>query len=216
MGGPDQESIIDISPPIGEETAVWPGDIAFSRSVQCDINQGSNIHLSSLTTTVHCGAHADAPLHYNKTGASIDQVDLSHYLGHCQVISVAPAHSKTIYPQDFSGRVVSGIKRLLFKTDSQPRYDHFNTDFVACAAETIVWCGAHGIVLMGIETASFDPFDSQDLPAHQLLFTHNIRTLECLQLNHVEDGIYELIALPLKLRGFDASPVRAVLRRIET
>jgi arylformamidase len=36
--------------------------------------------------------------------------------------------------------------------------------------------------------------------------------LEGLVLRDVLPGEYELIALPLKLEGFDASPVRAVLR----
>jgi arylformamidase len=38
--------------------------------------------------------------------------------------------------------------------------------------------------------------------------------LEGLVLEGVEEGHYELIALPLRLEGFDASPVRAVLRRL--
>jgi arylformamidase len=36
--------------------------------------------------------------------------------------------------------------------------------------------------------------------------------LEGLVLDGVPAGVYELIALPLRLVGFDASPVRAVLR----
>ena len=39
--------------------------------------------------------------------------------------------------------------------------------------------------------------------------------LEGLVLAGVSAGVYELIALPLKLQGFDASPVRAVLRTID-
>lgn len=207
-----EPDIIDISPPVCEETAVWPGDVPFTRSVQVDIHTGANIHLSSLTSTVHCGAHADAPLHYQKDGNPIDQVDLSQYIGSCQVIAVAPKDGRLIRPQDFAQRVQKGVPRLLFKTGSQPRWNHFNTDFVAFAPETVTHCAQLGIVLMGIDTASFDPYDSKDLPSHKLLFKHNIRNLECLQLDHVSEGIYELIALPLKLQGFDASPVRAVLR----
>jgi arylformamidase len=40
--------------------------------------------------------------------------------------------------------------------------------------------------------------------------------LEGLALNGVPEGVYELIALPLPLKGFDASPVRAILRTWET
>jgi arylformamidase len=39
--------------------------------------------------------------------------------------------------------------------------------------------------------------------------------LEGLVLNNVPEGVYELIALPLKLVGFDASPVRAILRSLD-
>lgn len=207
-------TIIDISPPVCEATAVWPGDVPFSRSVQADIHGGANIHLSSLNTTVHCGAHADAPLHYHKDGKSIDETELTHYIGPCQVITIAPNDTALVRPQDIASKLIPGISRILFKTGTQPDWDVFNTDFMAVAPETIELCAAKGIVLLGIDTASFDPFTSKDLPAHKLLYTHNIRNLECLQLAHVDDGVYELIALPLKLKGFDASPVRAVLRRV--
>ena len=205
--------IIDISPPIFEKTAVWPGDVSFSRSVQVDIHAGGNIHLSSFTSTVHCGAHADAPLHYEKTGAPIDEVPLHHYMGPCQVITVHPGSDRLIRPSDFTGVVEKGMPRLIFRTGSQPHFDHFNTDFAAFSADAIEWCGANAIVLLGIDTASFDLFDSKNLPAHKMLMKHNIRNLECLDLSMANDGVYELIALPLKLKGFDASPVRAVLRR---
>jgi arylformamidase len=205
--------IIDISPPICEETAVWPGDVPFSRSVQADIRTGANIHLSSFTSTVHCGAHADAPLHYEKDGAPINLVSLHHYLGPCQIITVKPAKDRLIKPADFVGSVHENTTRILFRTNSQPRFDHFNTDFAAFAPESIEWCGTKGIVLIGIDTPSFDLFDSKALPAHKMLLKYDIRNLECLDLTNAKDGIYELIALPLKLKGFDASPVRAVLRR---
>lgn len=39
--------------------------------------------------------------------------------------------------------------------------------------------------------------------------------LEGIVLDGVPSGRYELIALPLKLEGFDASPVRAVLRTLD-
>jgi arylformamidase len=44
-----------------------------------------------------------------------------------------------------------------------------------------------------------------------MLMRHNVRNLEGLVLVDVPDGTYTLIALPLKLAGFDASPVRAIL-----
>ncbi|MGE4633046.1 MAG: kynurenine formamidase, partial [Planctomycetota bacterium] len=73
-----------------------------------------------------------------------------------------------------------------------------------------------GVKLLGVDTPSVDVADSKDLPSHDACRRSGILILEGLVLDGVEDGIYELIALPLKLTGFDASPVRAVLRTIHS
>ena len=65
---------------------------------------------------------------------------------------------------------------------------------------------------MGLDTPSVDLFSSKDLEAHQAFLRFDMAILEGLVLEEVPGGLYELIALPLKLEGFDASPVRAVLR----
>ena len=71
-----------------------------------------------------------------------------------------------------------------------------------------------GGVLIGMDTASLDPMSSKDLAAHHAAYRHRIAILENLLLDHVPEGDYELIALPLKLMIMDASPVRAVLRQL--
>lgn len=204
-------AIIDISPLITDQIAIWPGDTPLRRHVLCDINSGSNIDLSSINSTVHIGAHADAPRHYNKQGVTIDAVSLEPYLGTCFVHSVE--NKALIMPSDCKIPIAMGVKRVLFKTGSFPDPNIFNKNFSAFSPEAIETLALAGVVLVGIDTPSVDPFDSKALPAHQKLFDWNIRNLEGLVLSHVVDGIYELIALPLPLSGFDASPVRAILRR---
>lgn len=205
--------ILDISPAITEQLAVWPGDTPLKREVLLEMATGANLTLSSLRTTVHLGAHADAPSHYHAEGASIDAVTLTPYLGPCLVHSVHKARHGLIEPDDCTPVLSSGIKRVLFRTLSAPDPNHFNTDFVAFSSAAIDALGQAGVVLIGIDTPSVDPFSSKDLPAHQALLRWNIRNLEGLALAAIADGMYELIALPLKLVGFDASPVRAVLVR---
>ena len=205
--------IIDISPPVSERSAVWPGDVPFSRSVQLDMHKGHNLTLSSLTSTVHVGAHADAPSHYHADGATIDQVDLDAYVGPCTVVTVWRPSGGLIGVDACRPALDKGAQRILFRTLSQPDPHHFNTDFVAFSPEAVEALGGGGVKLVGLDTASVDPYSSKELPAHNALFRHGIRNLEGLDLRHVEDGDYELIALPLRLVGFDASPVRAVLRR---
>ena len=86
--------------------------------------------------------------------------------------------------------------------------------FSAFAPETIAWLAGLGVRLVGIDSQSVDPADSKTLDSHQQLRLHDMRVLENLVLDAVAPGHYELIALPPKLTGADASPVRAVLRSL--
>jgi arylformamidase len=74
------------------------------------------------------------------------------------------------------------------------------------------WLAALGVVLLGLDCPSMDAFESKDLPCHHRLREHRIMSLETLRFAGVPDGIYELIALPLRIAGVCGSPVRAVLR----
>ena len=78
--------------------------------------------------------------------------------------------------------------------------------------ELIDFLHEQGVVLIGVDTPSVDLFESKDLEAHQAFLRNDMAILEGLVLGHVPAGLYELIALPLRLEGFEASPVRAVLR----
>jgi arylformamidase len=207
---PNSQKIFDISPIISETTDVWPGDIALTRQIQGKLADGSSVDLSSISTTVHIGAHADAPSHYHKDGVTIDAVDLEPYLGPCQVITVKT--SGAITRADCEQKIIPGMKRVLFRTLSQPDPQQFPAFFAYLSAEVVTFLGQLGTKLVGIDTPSVDPFDSKDLPAHNALYLWQIRNLEGLDLRTVPDGAYELIALPLRLARFDASPVRAILR----
>ena len=71
-----------------------------------------------------------------------------------------------------------------------------------------------GVRLVGIDTPGVDLYAAADLPVHRRLAEHGIASIEGLRLDHVLPGEYELIALPLRLVGCDASPLRAVLRPV--
>ncbi len=201
----------DISPLISPRLAVWPGDTPLSREILVDISKGENIDLSTLRATVHIGAHTDAPHHYHRDGVGIHAVDIETYIGPCFVHTVE--NKPMIMPSDCSIPLASGAKRILFRTNSFPNPDVFNQDFAAFHPDAIAAMGQAGVVLVGIDTPSVDPFSSKDLRSHQNLFKYKMANLEGIVLTNAADGHYELIALPLRLEGFDASPVRAILRR---
>ena len=201
--------IIDITPALHPGIGVWPGDSPLERQVLADLSQGDNLTLSTLHSTVHLGAHADAPNHTVPGRPSIADVDLAPYLGPCQVVHVDVGHDEGIGVVHLTGPVTA--PRVLFHTGTYPDPDTFTTDFAALSPELIAHLAGQGVVLIGIDTPSVDLFASKDLPSHATLVQFGLRWLEGLVLDHVEPGTYELVALPLRLVGFDASPVRAVL-----
>lgn len=201
---------IDISPPVGPETAVWPGDQAYTVKSVLKLEEGASVALSSVTTTLHVGAHADAPSHYRAQAAGIDRIDLDPYWGPCLVFDAIG--ERCIKPGICPRQLPPGVTRILFKTLTMPDWRIFNEDFSYFDPEAIDHLAALGVVLVGIDTPSVDAFSSKELPAHHALLRHGIRNLEGLWLAEAPAGIYELSALPLRLQEGDASPVRAVLR----
>lgn len=206
---------IDISPVLSERIAVWPGDTPFRRRAVAEpgasgSGPGWDLLVSSIDTTLHVGAHADAPNHFTIGGVGIDRVPLAPYRGPCEVVAVDVEPGGTIQPSHL--RRAPAAPRVLFKTGSFPNPERFDADFVAFSPELVAWLMGLGVLLIGIDTPSVDPFSSKQLPSHHMTRSGpGVAILEGLELAGVEPGCYELIALPLRLEGADASPVRATL-----
>lgn len=201
--------VLDITCTLSPRLAVWPGDVQFSRQSRAQEEDGHFTDISSMRTTLHVGTHADAPAHISKGGLSIDQLDLSPFMGPCEVIEVNLLPRERVLPRHLRAHVRA--PRVLFKTGSYPDPEVFTEDFNALSPELVHWLQAQGCVLTGLDTPSVDPFDSDRLESHHALFKSGLRYLEGLYLKEVPPGLYTLVALPLKIEGGDGSPVRAVL-----
>jgi arylformamidase len=201
--------LIDISPAVTEKIAVWPGDVPYRREAGLSIDGGDHLELSSIRTTVHVGAHADAPSHYVKGGQGIGERSLDYYYGPCQVMEVSTPAGERIVP----GQLPAAIEapRLLLKTGSYPDPARFEEAFTSLSPELVNHAHHAGVILLGIDTPSVDPFADKVLESHQALGRHDMANLEGLVLDAVAPGLYTLIALPLRIPAADASPVRAVL-----
>jgi arylformamidase len=204
--------IYDLSPPLSSDLPVWPGDTPLSRDVLCDMARGDNITLSTLRATVHLGSHADAPSHYGKDGPTIEKRSLDYYVGPCEVVRVRSEPGSLIEPKHLPPEIKH--PRLLIATGTYRFELPFRENFAALSPATVDWLHERGVRLVGVDTPSVDPFSSKALDAHGRFLEHDMAILEGLVLEGVPHGEYELIALPLRLVGFDASPVRAVLRTI--
>src|SRR6185369_13987844 len=201
------------SPPVDAAIGVWPGDTPYVQTTNLDMNAGANLTLSDIRTTVHVGAHTDAPSHYVAAGADISARALDYYLGRCNVLHVAVERGRRIMPADVADRRIS-TPRVLLRTNTFPDHRHWNTDFASLSPELVDFLHDRGVITIGIDTPSVDPFESKALEAHHAFARNDMAIIEGVVLDEVEEGEYELIALPLRLVGADASPVRAVLRTL--
>jgi arylformamidase len=204
----------DISPPVQVGSPVFPGDTPYEQRWAATIGPDCPVNVSTITLSPHTGAHADAPLHYDREGCAVGELDLAPYLGPCRVI-----HAIGVGPlvgwQHIAHAVDERLPpRVLVRTYARMPVEHWDAALAAYAPETIEHLADRGVQLIGIDTASIDPADSKPLPSHQVIRRRGLRVLENLVLDAVPEGDYELIALPLKLTSADASPVRAVLRTL--
>jgi arylformamidase len=202
--------IWDISPTVSPASPIFPGDEPFSLRWTAKLGPECPVNLSAMTMSPHVGAHADAPLHYGNDQPSAAEVDLHAYLGPCRVIH-AIGCGPLIRIEHLRQAAHSLPERVLVRC-CEKADEIWNPHFTAYAPETVEWLAAQGVKLIGLDTPSVDPASSKSLDSHQQLLRLNLRVLENLVLDDVPEGDYELIALPLKLAGACASPVRAVLR----
>ena len=190
--------LYDISRPLHVTLAPWPGDTPFEHRLTWRIADGAACNVGAVTMGTHNGTHADAPFHYLADGPSIDALEPALFVGPAVVANVTAAGWT--------------IPRALLKTGAWPDSTRFPERLPLLAPDVPAWLGELDVRLLGLDVPSVDAIDSKDLPVHHLLADQNICILESLDLSAVPAGVYELIALPLRITGGDASPVRAVLR----
>lgn len=199
----DNEGWIDITLPVSEGLALWPGDTPF-RLTRTDWGA---LRVGAATLSLHTGTHADAPFHFQEEGLRIGQIPVETYIGVCDVVDAAGRErlEADLLPPAPAPRV---LLRTLAWTDHRV----FPEKAPALTGAAIDRLAAAGVVLLGVDLPSVDLLDSQELPNHHALAAAGIHILESLDLRAAAPGRYELIALPLRLTDGDASPVRALLR----
>ncbi|MDD1702476.1 MAG: cyclase family protein [Methanoregula sp.] len=200
-------NIIDITRTLSDKTVSYPGDIPPQFS-----QRDAGLYLiSDLVLNSHSGTHIDAPVHYLKTGDTIDTIPLDRLIGPCRVIDVSGAGSE-ISAADIRGRIC-GAKRVLLKTrfSGETRfredYPHLTYDAAGLLCE-------EGVLCVGIDSFSIEAFVC-DGSVHRALMGRGIIIIELLDLSAVNEGEYGLAALPLKLGGLDGAPARVVLMQQE-
>ncbi|HEU4722985.1 MAG TPA: cyclase family protein [Gemmatimonadaceae bacterium] len=204
--------LYDVSVAVRVGTPEWPGDTPFECGWTTRMADGASVNLSSISGSPHVGTHADAPFHVHDGWPASDALPLAAFLGEALVLDVSAfgAGPLALAPDDAR---LDGIERVLLRTGRTIAEGRFPDDWPVLAAATAAALASRGVRLVGVDAPSVDARASKALDVHRALFGGGAYVLENLDLRGVPEGRYELIALPQRLVGLDAAPVRAVLRR---
>lgn len=205
------DGLRDISVLVHAGTPEWPGDVPFSCGWTLRIADGAAINLSSVSGSPHVGTHADAPLHVQEGWDASDALPLEAFLGECLVLDVSDAADGPL-PLRADDERLRGVARLLLRTGRCIAGGEFPAAWPVLDADVATALARRGLRLVGVDCPSVDERESKSLAVHHAIFAGGAYVLENLDLRDVPAGRYELVALPQRLAGLDAAPVRAVLR----
>ncbi|MGA2602887.1 MAG: cyclase family protein [Verrucomicrobiia bacterium] len=212
--------IHDVSVLVHNGIPTWPGDPKFSMSLASSIAKGGMVNLTRLDMGAHTGTHMDAPFHFYRDNSGIDELPLEVLMGTCRVFDLPDItghiSAATLEACDWKSSEGTGVTRALFKTRNSRHWANndpeFDKDFIALTGDAAMYLVHRGVKLVGVDYLSVEPYGSKTHPVHDTLLGAGVVIIEVLNLSDVAAGDYELIALPLKLKGADGAPARVVLR----
>jgi len=196
-------------------TPVYRGDAPMKFDFLKDMRKGDNFTLSVYSMGAHSGTHIDAPMHFIANGAPIDQVPLTALIGAARIIDI-PDSVRAIDAAELNRHDWKGTTRVLFRTRSTLRGwmdSAFHTDFAYIAPDAAQLLADAGVVLVGVDYISAEQFGAPAPRTHQILLGKGIPIVEGLDLRAVQAGDYDLVVLPLKVRGHEGAPARAIVRQ---
>jgi len=206
-------TLIDISVPISKNTPHWPTSQAVDIKRCKSLKGGDDWNESRLAMDVHCGTHLDAPSHFLAKGKAIDEIKLNKLIGKCYVCDT---DNVGLIDSDYLQKIKmpEGVKKIIFKTKNSKLWGNssFYENFVALSSSGAEWIVRHDIDLVGIDYLSIQPFGQKDYLTHKILLKKEVVVVEGLNLQDVEQGVYELIVLPINIKGAEGAPARAILK----
>lgn len=209
-----EDQYIDITMPVHDSMTTWPGQPHVSVSRFQDIHKGDESNITVFSMSVHSGTHVDAPKHYFRKGMDISHLPLEAVLGPAKVIEIHDEY--VIRPEELEQHNICAGDRILFKTrnsDCEWTTKTFKKDYVHLTTEGAQYLAQKNIRSVGADYICIGGRNNQKI-VHSTLIEANIWIIEGLWMCEANEGVYELICLPLKIIGADGAPARAVLKRI--
>jgi arylformamidase len=209
-------SYVDVTVPlIPGLVPLYPGDTDLSVRREQGRGQGAPANVSSLTCSLHCGTHVDAPVHFFDGQPSVDTVPIETLVGPAWVADA------TAVDGDIDGAALSRLAipddatRILSKTSNSALWNapRFTEESVAVAPDAATALAERGVLLVGIDYLSIASYRAP-APTHEVLLRAGVTVVETLDLRVVEPGWWTLTCLPLRIPGADGAPARAVLSEL--
>lgn len=173
--------------------------------------EDSDAFESRLSMNLHTGTHIDMPLHMLEGGDTADNLDISRLITPCKVLELTGVEDR-ITSEHLKGKDISSGDFIIFKTVNSYS-EEFNPEFIYLSHDAAVYLAQKGISGVGIDSLGIERAQSGH-PTHKELLKNGIIILEGLRLKEVPEGEYTLVALPLNIKGAEATPVRAILLEI--
>ena len=209
--------IHDISVTLEPGIPVWPNNPGFELVRVNDIASGASSNVSRVALGCHTATHVDAPVHFIPGAAGVDSLPLERLTGPATVYSVSltPADAGNVTAAALQrAHVAPGSMRVLLKTWNSDLWrlgpHEFRADFAGITADGAQWIVDNKIGLVGVDYLSVGP-KGKGRPTHEILLTAGVVIVEGLDLSGVAPGDYDFYCLPLKLKGSDGAPARAIL-----
>jgi arylformamidase len=179
---------------------------------------GSPVTITMLEILTHTGTHIDCPLHFIQGGSTVTDMPLDATLGPARVIEIK--NPAIITPEELAQHDIQKGERILCKTINSPTVYESKVwieDYVYLGEEAARYLAEKEIRLFGMDAITVGNWrdDASIHATHRALLEAGIYIMEGCALAGVPAGEYELVCLPLRILGGDASPCRAVLRPLK-
>jgi arylformamidase len=210
-----ERKIFDISMTIEKGMISWPSDGPVMVDRVRSMDDGERLNQSRLDLSAHTGTHIDAPVHFLQGGSGVDSLPLEILIGPAVVVHIPDV--RAIGPHQLeTANIPPGTDRLLLKTDNGRLLgqSEFSREFSHITPDGAGYLIDHGIRLVGIDYLSVAEYGSGEV-VHRGLLGAGIVIVEGVDLREVPAGLYNMIALPLKIGGCDGAPARVVLQEME-
>ncbi|MFK5982953.1 MAG: cyclase family protein [Flavobacteriaceae bacterium] len=233
------KKIIDLSHEFSKETIYWVTAKEFELDTvfKGKTDKGFYYSANNITTAEHGGTHIDAPIHFAEGGQSVNEIPLEKLMGNAIKIDISSKALNSpdylISIEDFTNwekkhkQEIPKGSIVLLETGYSKYYPdkvkYLGTDlrgpeavkllhFPGLSPQAAEWLVKNrNINAIGLDTPSIDYGQSEYFKSHVILLSENIPAFENLtNLDQLPENNFEIIALPMKIKGGSGGPLRIV------